>query len=169
MKIIIDEGVDHYHRFLRAQDALAGLAENRYLRVRTGPNPAKADTAEIILQDTADASYAVLLRTLDYVFKQGKEKRGEMLEAARRAMYNIDDANRSLSEGGIGALFTLPPVAMQATGTLVQSAHDIGEPLRAHFEKLRTSGRPELVTLGERMEVKLATLTANIESAAKAR
>jgi hypothetical protein len=169
VKIIIAEGFDHYHRFLRAQDALKGLAEDKYLRVHGGPKPAAAGSLERTLQDTADATYAVLLRTLDYVFKQKKEKRGEMLEAARRAMYNIDDANRSLSENGLGALFTVPPVALQPTGTLVNTPHDIGEPLRPHIEQLRTSGRADLVSLGQRMEGKLATLTDHIESAAKER
>ena len=60
-----------------------------------------------------------------------------MLEAARRAMYNIDDATRSLSESGMGALFTLPPVAELPSGTMVRTAHDIGEPLREQFQKLR--------------------------------
>jgi hypothetical protein len=53
------------------------------------------------VQDTADASYVVLLRALDYVFSQGKNQRGALLEAARRGMYNIDDACRSLAQKGL--------------------------------------------------------------------
>jgi hypothetical protein len=109
----------------------------------------------------------VLLRALDYVFKMGRTQRGAMLEDARRAMYNVDDVNRSLSERGLGALFTIPRVARAPAGSLVHSAHDIGEPLRPHFDLLRGTGQPELMTLGDRMEGKLATLTAHMKAAAE--
>jgi hypothetical protein len=165
IKIIIDEGIDHFRRFSHAKEALAGIPEKRYLNVRTGPRPAKAGSAERILQDASDASYQVLLRALDYVFKQGKQQHGAILEAARRGMYNIDDINRSLSEKGLGAPFTLPVVAKAAAAaTGVETVRDIGEPLRPHLDKLRASSDPEMIALGERMEGKLADLTERIEA-----
>ncbi|HYM62908.1 MAG TPA: ferritin-like domain-containing protein [Thermoanaerobaculia bacterium] len=167
VKIIIDEGLDHYRRFSHAKEALAGIPEARYLNVRTGPKPALDGSPEKLLQDTADASYLVLLRALDYVFRQGKQQHGALLEAARRAMYNIDDANRSLSEKRLGALFTLPDVTAKAAVAAVATPHDIGEPLRAHIARLRGSGDSKMIALGERMEAKLADLTEGIEAAGK--
>jgi hypothetical protein len=147
VKIIIDEGLDHYKRFSRAKEAACrNSGESDILNVRTDPRPALDGSAEKILQDTADASYEVLLRALDYVFKQGVRQHGAMLEAARRAMYNIDDANRSLAEKHLGALFTLPAIvagapavpcriadalsAVAAPLPVVETPHDIGAPLR---------------------------------------
>jgi len=165
VKIIIDEGVDHYRRFSNAKIALAGIPEDRYLNVRTGPRPAPAGSAEEILQKTADASYEVLLRALDYVFQQGSRQHGAMLEAARRGMYNIDDTNRSLSERGLGALFTLPDTAAPAAVARVATTHDIGQPLRPQIERLRGSGDASMMALGERLDGKLADLMQRIETA----
>ena len=163
VKIIIDEGMDHYGRFLRAQAALSGIPESEYLSVRSAPKPARAGSPDKMLQDTADASYVVLLRALDYVFSQGKNQRGALLEAARRGMYNVDDVCRSLAQKGLGALFTLPPALTSATRA--NSAHDIGTPLRAQIHAMRTGGPPELVALADRMDGKLATLTNSIGAA----
>src|SRR5258708_34145880 len=68
VKIIIDEGMDHYDRFLRAQAALSGISESEYLSVRSAPKPARAGSPDRMLQDTADASCVGLLRTRAYVF-----------------------------------------------------------------------------------------------------
>ena len=142
---------------------MAPLSESQFLSVKTEPKQQPAGSPARMLQDTADASYEVLLRALDYVFSQGKNQRGAMLEAARRAMYNIDDACRSLSELGLGALFTLPRPAPAAA-----TPHEIGKPLRPHIEAMRESKRPEMVALADRMDGKLADLAEGIESAAKA-
>jgi hypothetical protein len=137
------------------------MRESKYLRVRTGPRRARAGSAAKILQDTVDGSYAVLLRSLDYVFQQGDQQRGAMLEAARRAMYNIDDACRSLSEQGFGGLFNLPRMATAKAGS-VKTPRDIGQPLRRHLTSLRKSKHPDLRALADRMDGKLAELTESI-------
>lgn len=167
VKLIIDEGVDHYLRFTRVKEALDGIAEKDYLRVTGGPNPANPNSDIGILQATADSSYAVLLHALDFVFQQGKRQRGALLEAARRAMYNVDDAARALSERGHGSLFTLAlsPVAKRQVASL--KAHDVGDPLRARFDDLRGSEDPELNSLADRMEGKLAELTGSLERASQ--
>jgi len=92
VKLIIDEGVDHFTRFTRVKNALAGIPESEYLRVTSEPTPADPASDEAKLQATADLSYAVLLKALDFVFAQGKQQRGGLLEAARRGMYNVDEA-----------------------------------------------------------------------------
>jgi len=164
VKMIIDEGVDHYQRFVRVKEALDGIPESAYLRVTGGPQPAPSGSPEEILQDTADSSYVVLLHALDYVFQQGKRERGALLEAARRAMYNIDAACRSLSERNYGSLFRLPPAASESAP---RTAHEVGDTLRPHLQNLRAYGRHDLAQLADRMEGKLAELTADLEAAAR--
>ena len=159
VKIIIDEGLDHYRRFTHAKEALDGIPEKRYLNVKAGPKRAPKGSPEEILQRTADASYESLLRALDYVFNQGNKQHGALLEAARRAMYNLDDTNRALAQKGYGALYTLPAAVAPAT------AREIGDPLRPHIEQLRSSGNAEMMALGERLDGKLADLIERIEAA----
>ncbi|MFJ2689438.1 ferritin-like domain-containing protein [Pseudomonas sp. NPDC087336] len=106
VKIIIDEGIDHYKRFGVAKEALSGLSPAQYLKVPDKRPKAKPiGTSDRALQDVVDAAYLVLLRSLDYVFQLDDQQRGALLESARRAMYNMDDAARSLAARGIGALF----------------------------------------------------------------
>lgn len=175
VKLIIDEGVDHYHRYLRVENALDGIPESEYLRVIGPPKPAADPNSDIgMLQVVADASYKVLLQALDFVFQQGTRQRGAMLEAARRGMYNVDEACRSLSERGQGALFQIAPAVavtaaaaakIVATGPL--SVHQVGDPLRPQFDRLRGSSDPRLRELADRMEGKLAELTAALEKTAR--
>jgi hypothetical protein len=176
VKMIIDEGVDHYARFVRVKNAIEGMGERRYLRVTSGPKIAPAGSPARVLQEVADGSYAVLLQALDYVFRQDSAQRGALLEAARRAMYNLDAACRSLSELKTGALFTLsvPAEAVLArpvAGVLAAPAttpHDVGEPLRPHLQRLRETGDPKLNQLADRMEDKLAEMVTGLGVASRA-
>lgn len=155
IKVIIDEGMEHFRRFERVKTALAGISEDDYLKVKAAPQRLPDDSDDRILQDTVDAAYHVVLRSLDYVFRLGDLQRGAMVEAARRAMYNMDDATRSLSTRGVGALFELappyvagPPTA-GAAGLAVASAgprspEEVGAPLRALFARLEGSGHGDL-------------------------
>jgi hypothetical protein len=109
---------------------------------------------------------------LQFVFKQGKRQRGALLEAARRGMYNIDEACRALSESGKGALFSIAPArtSLAATRTAVatpMTAHDVGDPLRPQLARMRSSNNPKLRMLADRMEGKLAELTATLERASE--
>jgi hypothetical protein len=164
VKMIIDEGVDHYHRFTRVKEALDGLPEDEYLRVMTEPQPAPEGSPEKTLQDAADSAYIVLLHALDFVFRQDRQQRGALLEAARRAMYIIDEACRRLSERHFGSLFTRPPTG---SITAVRTANDVGDALRPRLQNLRVSGHPDLIQAADRMEGKLDELTGSLEAAAK--
>jgi hypothetical protein len=175
VKMIIDEGVDHYARFVRVKNALDGMKENEYLRVTSAPKRAAAASKTKILQDVADGSYAVVLQALDYVFQQDTEQRGELLEAARRAMYNLDAACRSLSELGTGALFTLSVPdgsalagpAAAAVAASPSTAHEVGDPLRPPLERLRTAKDPGLSQMANRMEAKLAEMITGLAAASR--
>ena len=169
VKMIIDEGVDHYHRFTRVKEALAGIPESTYLRVATGPTPAPAGSDERILQDTADAAYGTLLHALDFVFSQGTRQRGELLESARRGMYIVDDACRSLSERKFGAMFNIispAPAAIAAEAAAApDSAQAVGARLQPHLEQLRNTGSADLARLADRMQGKLGELRASLDAA----
>jgi hypothetical protein len=178
VKMIIDEGVDHYARFVRVKNALDGMGERRYLRVTAEPQIAPAGSPARVLQEVADGSYAVLLQALDYVFRQDAAQRGALLEAARRAMYNLDAACRSLSELKTGAPFTLavpagatlarPIAAARAAAAPSPTPHDVGEPLRPHLQRLRETGDPKLNQLANKMEDKLAEMVTGLGMASRA-
>ncbi|TKB71209.1 MAG: hypothetical protein E8D46_17735 [Nitrospira sp.] len=185
IKVIIDEGIDHYARFSRAKTALAGIPENEYLKVQTGPETVAAGHPDSVLQDAADAAYLVVLRSLDYVFQVGDSQRGAMMESARRAMYNMDDAARSLAARSRGALFdyrrfgriqmqpavkvgaaagAMAPDAAQLRTRKVEEAQAIGAPLRAVLNQLATASMGEHVELARRMGQRLDTMTHAFEA-----
>lgn len=169
VKVIIDEGIDHYARFTRAKRALAGIDESTYLKIiADAPLKLPSSDPDAILQDVADAAYMVVLRSLDYVFRLGDAQRGGMLESARRAMYNMDDAVRSLAERGKGALFDFRrfgPATGIAQGNAPvgvgqpTTAESVGEPLRNLLGKLGKKNP----ALAERMDGRLRMMTSEFE------
>jgi len=172
IKVIIDEGMEHFRRFSRAQKALEGLAEAQYLKVRGAPTRLAENHPDRILQDTVDASYVVVLRTLDYVFKVADRQRGAMMQAATRAMYNMDDAARSLALRGHGALFDLSgyravsAAASGAAGARRAAAAELGSPLNEHFARLEGSADPRHRELAGRMRGGLEQMTRELEALA---
>jgi len=183
IKVIVDEGIDHYTRFSRAKSALAGIPETKYLKVpvKGQPKLLPKNNPDRILQDTLDAAYFVVLRSLDFVFQLGDKQRGAMMESARRAMFNMDDAARSLSDRGYGAMFDhtrfglVRPIAARRARALsvesrrksrVSSAAAVGEPLRAVLKRLRTNSSGKLKKLANRMDVQLTAMTREFEVAA---
>ena len=174
IKVIIDEGVDHYRRFTSAQLFLEGLPETAYLRVtETPPVLRPIGSAERILQDVTDAAYLVVLRSLDFVFKLGDLQRGAMLESARRAMYNMDDAARSLASSGIGAMFDHTRMGeIDAEGAGAGPAPPdpeaevarVGRPLEVPLQALRAQGGQ---ALADRMEGRLQKMLEEFSSATR--
>lgn len=185
IKVIIDEGMDHYARFSRAKAALAGIAESVYLKVSSTPEALAPGDPDSVLQDVADAAYLVVLRSLDYVFQVGDAQRGAMMESARRAMYNMDDAARSLAARSRGARFdyrrfgpikTLPAAAGAAPADAAQSraskmaaAQAVGAPLRAVLDQLAAAPTDEHAELARRMAERLRTMTQDFEAVANGR
>jgi len=178
IKVIIDEGIDHFARFSRAKAALAGIDPLVYLKIKSGPTQVDASNPDSLLQDAADAAYLVVLRSLDYVFQVGDAQRGAMLESARRAMYNMDDAARSLADRSIGALFdyrrfglvktpasaneglagVAVPDEAELTRRRVEAAKSLGDPLRSVLEQLAVPGGPH-AELANRMNQRLGQMT----------
>lgn len=108
-----------------------------------------------------------------------------MMESARRAMYNMDDAARSLAARSRGALFdyrrfgriqmqpavkvgaaagAMAPDAAQLRTRKVEEAQAIGAPLRAVLNQLATASMGEHVELARRMGQRLDTMTHAFEA-----
>jgi hypothetical protein len=120
VKLIIDEGNDHWLRCKQARDLLQDLKPSDYLRVQGAP-VAQSPTSEFgALQSLGDHYYWMALEILRRAFEQPPDLRGEMLKQARRVMHNLDDVGHLLGRHGYGLLFTLPgrPGDAPSDGTL---------------------------------------------------
>lgn len=149
LKLIIDEGQDHYQRFLSVQRHLSGMAPATYLRDLGDPPP---DAAQLGLQRLSDQNYEVLLGALLATFSLGDRAAGALLEQARRAMFNLHEANHLLAGRGARPRFTLPaqPAAPLRS---VASAH-------AFTDSLEESMRATLAAVAETDDVELQEVAA---------
>jgi hypothetical protein len=144
IKLIIDEGGDHYERFLSIQKHLAGLDPNEYLRSIQDPPPA----SELVgLQDLADQNYAVLLGSLRVTFSLGDRAGGILLEQSRRAMFNLHETNHYIAAKGVRSRFTLPPAPTLPFDA--EAAHE-------HVDLLESSLRAALSAVTDIGEVERA-------------
>lgn len=107
IKLIVDEGGDHYERFTSVQQHLSGMDPNSYLRPLKNPQPGSQLTS---LQRLSDQNYAVLLGLLQVSFSLGDRAGGLVLEQSRRAMFSLHETNHYLASKGVGAPFKLQPV-----------------------------------------------------------
>ena len=114
LKLVIDEGQDHFSRFTRVQAMLADLDEADYLQLPANPAPLEEGHDAKRYEKIADDCYELVLSTLGFVFETGGVKLSEMLNAARHAMYALDDAARAVTREGGAPLFSLPPAAPAA-------------------------------------------------------
>lgn len=105
LKLIIDEGDDHFHRFLAVKSDLSGLSPDEYLRALAEDAGSPATQG---LRDLADQNYAVLLGALHTAFGLGDQGGGVIIEQARRAMFNLHETNHLLAARGVAPRFSLP-------------------------------------------------------------
>lgn len=105
VKLIIDEGENHYKRFLSVQQHLVGLSSDYYLRPLENPQPG---TQLASLQSLSDQNYSVLLGALQVSFVLGDRAGGMVLEQSRRAMFNLHETNHYMAREGVRARFRLP-------------------------------------------------------------
>ena len=107
MKTIIDEGENHWDRFQRVKERLAGTKPVVYLRFLTAPGDAPREPWNR-LQDLCDAYYDLLLQSLYITFRLGRKSRGFWLSVSHHAMFALDDAGYLLSEQKFAPRFKLP-------------------------------------------------------------
>ncbi|MGH3943280.1 MAG: ferritin-like domain-containing protein [Pseudonocardiaceae bacterium] len=104
LKLIIDEGIDHFQRFSAVKEQLIGLAPEQYLRLLDRP----ADELTRGLAELSNQNYAVLLGALSATFTLGDRAGGTLLEQSRRAMFSLHETNHVLAARGVAPPFTLP-------------------------------------------------------------
>jgi hypothetical protein len=108
VKLIIDEGNDHWARAKRARELLQGLNPDDYLRFKGAPTAQPPASEYGALQSLGDHYYWLVFEVLRKAFDQPSDARGEMLKQARRVMHNLDEVGQLLGRHGQGLLFTLP-------------------------------------------------------------
>ncbi|MDT9698413.1 ferritin-like domain-containing protein [Streptomyces sp. P17] len=166
IKLIIDEGGDHYRRFLAVQDHLAGLQENQYLRRLD----AQADAAETELLDISDQYYVLLLGTLRASLELFDSAGGALMAQTRLVMTNLQELHHVLAGRGVGPRFTMPVLPDQDGGTPAemstayrQLARDAAATVTATLPAVaRRDGRLRPMVLRHMTDVEavLAALTA---------
>jgi len=112
IKLIIDEGYDHFHRFQRVRQLLPSPPDESYLRLPDRPNRLEALHPAKGYEIRVDRSYEVILNLLLIMFGRGDQEHGQMLEATRIIMVDsLDVEIRNLIAGGGAPLFSLPQTA----------------------------------------------------------
>lgn len=156
IKLIIDEGYDHYSRFSNAQTAMAKVGTPTRTRLGSSPAPLPSGHAAKVAEMAADRAYSVVLTTLNLVFASANRRTGDLLQAARYAMYALDDAAHEVIRLGGAPLFTLPEFA--PAGGAALAGVDAGHALRSYMaegvtqdmgdllEQLRQGGSSETAT-----------------------
>lgn len=105
IKLIIDEGEDHFRRFTAVKGHLAGLRPADYLReLREGSD----EPFERRLLELSDQNYRVLLESLTVTMSLADRAGGGLMEQARRCMFNLHEVNHALAARGVAPPFTLP-------------------------------------------------------------
>jgi hypothetical protein len=107
IKLIIDEGDDHYHRFLKVKEHLALLTPKQYLRRLCDHQNKPLNELQTRLIMEGDNKYRELLDTLRIAFSED-DGSGVFFEQARRAMRSMHENNHRLASEGIAPSFELP-------------------------------------------------------------
>ena len=107
IKLIIDEGEDHYRRFLAVQAHLKGLDPKEYLQLGpVDPEGAKKKGLTALVEES-NTAYDNLLTTLHRTLSED-DASGIPLEQARRTMRNLHEINHALASRQVGPPFDLP-------------------------------------------------------------
>ncbi|MFC9504146.1 ferritin-like domain-containing protein [Streptomyces sp. NPDC057002] len=134
IKLIIDEGVNHFERFKAVKGHLAEFLEDEYLR-GLDKTP---DAMDQQLLQLADLNYAVLLGAMKETLALGDRAGGVLIEHARRAMTNLHEVNHLLASRDVAPRFQIPqPDAVpaladgQATLAAARAARHLQETIRS--------------------------------------
>ena len=114
IKLIIDEGYEHYHRFQRVRQLLPQPPDESYLRILEDPQPLADTHPAKGLEDRVNRSYEVILNLLLVLFGRGDAEHGQLLEATRIAMVDsLDMESLNLILAGGAPLFVLPDLSSE--------------------------------------------------------
>ncbi|MFE7099868.1 ferritin-like domain-containing protein [Streptomyces erythrochromogenes] len=129
IKLIIDEGNDHWRRFRAVQGHLAGLTEQQFLRPLAAET---TDETDLELRRRSDEHYELLMGTLQASFALRDTAGGDLMRFSRVVMQNMHETNHELAARGVGPLFTLPPMLRPrpATAAIVEAPRVDGQFVR---------------------------------------
>ena len=112
IKLIIDEGEDHYTRFSRIQNLLDPVPTNQWLRITS--EAIEADTEEgIALQNLSDLFYTIMIQSLRVAYIS--EESSEIIKAARSSMNSLHEINNVLVKNSITPMFRILTTAQIST------------------------------------------------------
>ena len=159
IKLIIDEGFDHFTRFSNAKrsvDALGGTV----IRQGFPENPPALPDGHIakVAELVADRAYSTVLSTLFIVFSATNQRVGDLLVAARYAMYALDDAAHEVIVRGGAPRFLMPTgpragdVAQAEFGEAPRETYDsiVSDAMEAMLNDLRATGADDTAASMER-------------------
>lgn len=147
LKLVIDEGQDHFERFTLIKQRLSGLDPSDYLRLPDDPQPVPVSSPAHVFQAVADATYRQAIDLLSLIFSsQIAAPADALLVGAREIMYNLDEAADVASQIGGAPLFTLPgPIVVadfaEEGGAALTPATFVDRHLRPELEAALTSVR----------------------------
>lgn len=144
VKLIIDEGGEHFYRMERVQKRLQGLAPEQYLSFNGPPSAQSPDSEWGRLQILGDHYYQLLLEALEQAFLEPPQTRGEMIGQARRVMHNLDEVGRLLARQGQGLLFTMPRSPRRGGSLCARISRTLETAVMRLLAQLRRSKSPEL-------------------------
>lgn len=104
IKLIIDEGEDHFQRFTAIKSHLEGIPESKYLRKLGKPRTNRQKR----LVELCDLNYEVLLKSLIVAFNLGDKGTGQLLTQSIRAMHNLHRTAHLLAKSNVAVPFNLP-------------------------------------------------------------
>lgn len=117
VKLIIEEGHEHWERFKRVKKLLANHNDEDYLRVRGGPVAPPEDSPYKghieALQATGNWAYGLILSGIRDAFDDPPKARASHIKGARLTMYSLDDIGQELADHGFGMFFELPNAEQQ--------------------------------------------------------
>ncbi len=105
IKLVIDEGGDHFRRFTAVKAHLAPFAPTQYLRPL---GPGDGGPLHTQLLELADQYYAILLGLLRSTFALGDKAGGVLMAQSRTMMEFLHHTNHLLAARGVAPRFTLP-------------------------------------------------------------
>lgn len=121
IKLIIDEGGGHYDRFLRVQELLKDISQDRYLHTFQN-NPSTSQKALLTL---CDGYYQSIVEAIKITFSLGNRSGGVLLKAAERTMHNLNEAAFVLTSQGYAPKFTLLSTGSQRKAFLPEEVQGV--------------------------------------------
>jgi hypothetical protein len=137
IKLIIDEGDGHYHRYEQIENTLNQFWNSGesflYPLNYDPPTP-----IEKIYQEISNKAYLLLLAGLQISFSVGESSSGQIIQFAIRSMHMMDKFNKLLAITGKLPDFEMPPLWIFESPDLVEIINEVKRQIKALQEKLKS-------------------------------